>query len=55
MDARQLLQAKHSVCVFFSNNTIELIVCGEKNKISWKKNTDAAATTRAEYCQRLKI
>jgi hypothetical protein len=60
MDARQLLQAQHStvcvcVCVFFSNNTTQLIVCGEKNKNFLKKITDAAATIRAEYCQRLKI
>lgn len=57
MDARQLLQAQHSVCVcvFFSNNTTQLIVCDEKNKNFLKKITDAAATIRAEYCQRLKI
>ncbi len=58
MDARQLLQAQHStvcVCVFFSNNTTQLIVCDEKNKNFLKKITDAAATTKVEYCQRLKI
>jgi hypothetical protein len=49
--------AQHSVCVcvFFSNNTTQLIVCDEKNKNFLKKITDAAATTKVEYCQRLKI
>jgi hypothetical protein len=35
------------VCVcFFSNNTTQLIVCGEKIKISWKRNTDAACNNK---------
>jgi hypothetical protein len=63
MDARQLLQAQHSVCVcvcecvcvfFKQHNTINCLWREKQNFL--KKNTNAAAaTTRAEYCQRLKI
>jgi hypothetical protein len=58
MDARQLLQGQHSVCVcvcvfFKQHNTINCLWREKQNFL--KKSTDAAATTRAEYCQRLKI